>query len=225
MSLTRRFGKDFQPYFFAPAGLVESIVVRIKHAISSRERCAEVVVLSTAHVSLRFPASADLPRVDAPLPRDTDILQFTKEHPLWWIPPSFHPTMINPDGTQVACNYWDCDVDRAEEFLREKYPRPYTLSRVLRWYQEASDERTRAHLMTILAASRDPRAGLVLADAIRSTNPNVPSAAAVEGLRTHFGAGQCAVGGDLESDFDEARGWLKENETRLRTEAERLPNN
>lgn len=223
VSLVRRFAKDFQPYFFAPAGLVESIVVRIQHAVTSRPRCPEVVVLSTAHVSLRLPASADLPHVDAPLPPDADILQFTKEHPLWWIPPSFHPTMTNPDGTKVACNYWDCDVDRAEAFLKEKYRRPYTLRRVLGWYQQANDERTRAHLLTVLGASRDPRAGLVLADAIRSTNPDVPSAVAVKALSRHFGAGQCAVGGNLESDFEEARVWLDENEPRLRKEADNLP--
>lgn len=222
LSLVRRFTKDFQPYFFAPAGLVESIVVHIKRASSSELHCPEVVQLSTEHVSLRFRATADLPPMDAPLSLDTDILQFAAEHPPWWLPVTFHPTMTQPDGTQVPCKYWDCAVDRAEDFLRDKYARPYTLSRVLRWYDETCDEPTRVNLLTVLAASRDPRAGLVMAGAISSTSRELPRAA-VNALNTHFGANRCSVGGNLESDFRQAFDWLEENEGRLRKEADNLP--
>src|SRR2546421_9713714 len=97
-----------------------------------------MVQLSIQHFSLRFRATADLPPLAAPLSLDTDILQFAAEHPPWWLPASYHPTMTKPDGTKVVCRYWDCKVDGAEDFLRDKYTRPYTLSRMLRWYEGPS---------------------------------------------------------------------------------------
>jgi hypothetical protein len=218
----RCFGKDFQPYLFAPAGWIEALAVRIKGRFKSDPQCGEVVLLCTQHVSLRFRAIADLPPMDAPLLGEMDILEFAEAHPPFWYRGEFHSRMTQPDGTIVACRYWDCDIDRAEGFLRAKYARPYTMGQILRWYEQERDPRTRASLLVVLAASRDPRAGLVLAGAIRSTNVDVRIAAA-EALNRHFGADLCSSGGNLESEFAHAEEWLEENEVRLRKAARDLP--
>lgn len=164
----RVFPKDFQPYFFAPAGLIESLIIRVHRTIRPRERCGEVVVLRTQRVTLRFRATVDLNPLDAPLPWNTDILERAAQYV-----PGSHGQITAGDGSKVVCEYWDCDLDQAENFLRDKYPRPYTLMRTLRWYEETCDEATRIHLLTLLAASRDPRAALVVGGAITSTSGGI----------------------------------------------------
>jgi hypothetical protein len=219
----RCFGKDFQPYFFAPAGRIEALMIRWRQHGAVPPACGEVVDLCTQHVRLRFRATPDLPPTDAPLPYGTDILTFAQQHPPYaetmaarGLPP------FRAERAGVLCNYSDCDIDEAEAFLRDKFSRPYTIGRVLRWYGEEHDEQTRSSLLVVLGASRDPRAALALAAALRSTNHRL-RITAVNALSTNFGPNQCAGGGNLESTFANVDEWLDENERRLRAEAMRLP--
>ena len=48
--------------------------------------------------------------------------------------------------------------------------------------------------------------------------------AAVRAFDRYFGATQCSLGGNLESDFRAAFNWLEENGKRLRREALNNPN-
>lgn len=70
----RCFDRDFEPYFFAPAGLVEALLVRIARQVHRQSPCGEEIVLCTSHVRLRFSVKADPPPNDKPIPRDADIL-------------------------------------------------------------------------------------------------------------------------------------------------------
>jgi hypothetical protein len=127
------------------------------------------------------------------------------------------------DGALHTCLYHDCDAEEAAaKFLHDRYPRPYTATKVIQWYEEAGDDVTRVHLLSILAASRDPRAALVLGTALRSPSLEVRFAA-VNGLNWEFGADACAVGGGAEDAFASAYEWLEENQVRLLTEARGLP--
>jgi hypothetical protein len=214
----RCFDQDFEPYFFAPAGLVEALLVRAARHVHPHSPCGEAIVLCTAHVRLQFPVKADPPPNDRPIPWDADILDYVsrRDIELYGQPPYSERTL--PDGSKFRSRYSTFDLDDAEDFLRDRYPRPYRLGKVVRWYEEACDEPTRIHLLVILAASRDPHAALIVGNALMSTSLDIRFAA-VEALDHFFGATQCSGGGDLESDFDAAFKWLEENGTRLRRDA------
>ncbi|MEO6971655.1 MAG: hypothetical protein ABI217_12265 [Chthoniobacterales bacterium] len=111
-----------------------------------------------------------------------------------------------------TCLYYDCDVERAAEFLDGRHPRPYTVRKVIGWYEEAADETTGMHLLYLLSASRDPRAALVLGTALRSPSLVIRSAA-VNGLNWEFGADRCGVGGNFGTSYASAYEWLQENGT------------
>jgi hypothetical protein len=203
---------------FMPAGFAESLVLRTGRLLRSHGISGEAVLVRAWKVKFRFRVAPDPKPLDAPLPDDVDILEFAAKHPPY---PGGYSAPKKVDGTTVRCAYWDCDVDDAVAFLRGKYPRPYTVTKVLRWYDEACDEATRIHSLHVLAATRNPRAGLVLATALRSPNPNVRMAT-VSAFNYEFGADQCAMAGDRASEFQNADEWLEENYARLWREARHL---
>ena len=214
----RCFDKDFEPYFFAPAGLLEALLVRVARQLHPQSRCGEAVVLCTSHVRLQFRVKADPPPTDRPIPWDADILDYVKRRDAEVFGSSAYSERTLPDGSKSRSRYSSFDLDDAEDFLRDRYPRPYTLEKALRWYEEVCDEPTRIHLLVLLAASRDPHAALVLGNALMSSSLYI-RLAAVNGLTQFFGATQCSGGGDTESDFAAAFKWLEENGARLRRDA------
>lgn len=192
----RVFARDFQPYFFAPAGVFEATSTRIFPTLWwSGHECGQDVILQTDHVSLRFRGKNSPPPRDHPLGDEADILTFQ---------------------TEIE----DPDLKTAEEFLRDKFPRPYTVPKVSEWYEDATDELTRINLLRVLAASQDPRAALVLASAMRSKLRVRIEAASL--LRTYF-LPPCSGGGDTGSSFAYGFDWLEENAGRLFEEARHLP--
>lgn len=214
----RCFDKDFEPYFFAPAGFIEALLVRVARHVRPQSPCGEAIVLCTSHVRLQFSAKADPPPNDRPIPWDADILEYVIRRDAEIYGPKAYSERTLPDGSKIRSRYSTFDLDDAENFLRDRYQRPCTLKQALRWYEGACDESTRIHLLVLLAASRDPHAALVVGNALMSSSLDI-RVAAVNALNGFFGATQCAGGGNLESDFAAAFNWLEENDTRLRRDA------
>lgn len=216
----RCFNKDFEPYFFAPAGFVEALVVGVRHKVHPRDRCGEAIVLCTSRIRLQFSAKSDPPPNDKPIPSDADIIEYSMQRDAEIYGPRFFlsDTRTMPDGSKRESRYAFLPLDDAEDSLRDRYQRPYTLEKTLRWYEAACDEPTRIHLLVLLAASRDPHAALIVGDAMMSTSVDV-RVAAVEAFNRFFGANDCSLGGNLESEFAAASKWLEENSARLRRDS------
>lgn len=217
----RAFQDGALPYLFAPAGFMEASFIRVARIFRGPDLCGQEVVLVAPGVRFRFRATPGLPPNDAPLSDQIDILTFAGSHPPY---PGSYQQRAAPGSELHDCLYYDCDVERAAEFLRDRYPRPYTVTKVIGWYEEAADEKTRVHLLFLLSASRDPRAALVLGAALRSPSLLVRGAA-MNGLNWQFGAERCGAGGGFESSYDAAWDWLEENHGRLWKQARRLPLN
>jgi hypothetical protein len=214
----RCFDKDFEPYLFAPAGLFEALVIRLARQVRPQSRCGEAIVLCTPHVRLQFRAKADPPPTDKLIPWDADILDYVLRRDAEIFGPRAYSERTLADGSKVRSRYSTFELDEAEDFLRDRYRRPYTLHNARRWYEETCDEATRIHLLVLIAASRDPQAALVVGNAVLSSSLDV-RVAAVNALDHFFGTTQCAGGGNLESEFFAAFNWLEENGPRLRRDA------
>jgi hypothetical protein len=217
----REFPQGWMTALFAPLGFVEAVAVRcVACSGFGRGWSHFVIVDKTTHgYAFRFKAAPLPAPVDAVLHDSVDILNHVLD-----TAPGRHGEMQSPAGTWHLCKYPDCRLDTAEEFLATKYPRPWTIVKVLEWYRHSTDEKTRIHLARILGASRDPRAALALADAIDETSPDFAfyylrcEVAVI--LNEYFVPAFC--GGDLESDFRNSKDWLRENRARLRAESSRL---
>ncbi len=158
----RVFTRDFQPYFFAPAGFVESLIIRVWPTFFWPEiTCAQVVDLKTNHVHVRIAARSGPKPVYRPIAWDADIIATASRYF------DFTNSIHSADGSMHQCKYWDCDLEKTEDFLSSRFPRPYTLDKALQWFDQAAEEETRAHLVVLLAASRDPRGVLVAASALQ----------------------------------------------------------
>jgi hypothetical protein len=123
-----------------------------------------------------------------------------------------HESVKQPDGTFKESKYGDHKLAEAETFLSLSHPRPWTVAHAIEWFHKA-DDRSRIHIIRLLAASRDPRAALVLGAALES---NV-SLAAGEGLIDYFLP--TAVCGGTEQQMEAAREWFASNKARLQSEA------
>ena len=115
--------------------------------------------------SFRFHSGPVPPPIEEIFPAKTDILDYAaKKNP-------GHGATGN-DGSWTACKYYSCYLDRAEQFLSTKYPRPWTLENVLGWYRNEKDPETRKHLVYLLGVTCDPRAALALGESIEDEKLN-----------------------------------------------------
>lgn len=119
-------------------------------------------------------------------------------------------------GGMRTPRYGDHALEQAERALTD-IPRPWTVERILAAYATASAPERRAHLLRVLAASRDPRGGLALGNALDDEALDV-RVAATFGLLDYF-LPVLHGGGNMESAMAEAAAWWKENAARLRREA------
>lgn len=123
-----------------------------------------------------------------------------------------------PNGSWRTPAYGDSRLEAAARRLA-LYARPWTVPKVLAWYEQEADAQTRADLLRVLAASRDPRAGLAIGAALKDAALEV-RVEATEGLMDYFLG--YAVGGGTEFQMQEVERWWKKNLGRLKQEAERL---
>ena len=207
----RIFERDFEPYLFAPAGCIEALAIRLNPP-TPWENCAHTVVLKTqstgegeVRIQLRFPARAEPPQAYRTIRMDEDILARAAQE-------RGHTTVLT-EPPQIS-RYSLIEIDEAEDYLRERFPRPYTLENVLGWYAAASDEQTQRHLLTLLAASRDPRAGIVITGAFYSGRPELRWHAS-EMFHWFYLPAECHRCGGTESMHSETQEWLEKNSGRL----------
>ena len=92
---------------------------------------------------------------------DQDILSYAAAHPR-------DSLVTEPDGTMRRPKFGDPQLEDAETFLTPRFSRPWTVTTVLARLRASTDAAMSAHLLRVLAASRHPRAALVLGEALRS---------------------------------------------------------
>lgn len=145
-------------------------------------------------------------------PPEPDILALAERNPLG-------EQVQAPDGTYRTPRYGDAALEQAEIVLRDT-PRPWTVSRMLRRFREAESAEERALILRVLAASRDPRAAVVLGETLHDDALDVRVAATL-GIADYF-LEERYGGGNLESLMTDADEWWKGHEAELRREAARL---
>ena len=156
------------------------------------------------------PAGVDSAR--PALNEEADILGYAAGHPL-------SVMVLGPDGTPRRPKYGDPTLLRAEKALKN-HAKPWTVKKVLSWYKEAGDGKTRAHLLRVLAASRNPKAAIELGRSLEDKNLDV-RVAATYGLLDYFQT--TLVSGGSESHMAFAAKWWRENRRRLLLEVAALP--
>ena len=92
---------------------------------------------------------------------DQDVLSYALAHPLGSL-------VQQPDGTMRRPKYGDHQLEEAEAFLSSRYSRPWTVPKLVSWYNVTKDVNHRRHLLRVLAASRSPQAALLLGEALHS---------------------------------------------------------
>lgn len=177
----RQFGHRWELYFYYPAGWAESLLIRAWPSLYNKYvKCPQIVVLvfwdnripSNARMySFRFHSGPVPPPIEEIFPANTDILEYVAKtnpgHGSYW------PNGLGEhDGQTTICKYYSCYLDWAEQFLTAKYPRPWTLEKVLAWYRESRDPATRKHLVYLLGATHDPRAALALGESVEDERLN-----------------------------------------------------
>ena len=177
----RQFAHRWELYFYYPAGWVESLLIRAWPSLYNHYvKCAQIVVLvvfehpnsfDSIPYSFRFHSGPVPPPIEEIFPANTDILEYVaKKNPQHG---SYFPSGVSEhDGQTTICKYYSCALDRAETFLSTKYPRPWTLEKVLGWYKDERDPETRRHLAYLLGATRDPRAALALGESVEDDKLN-----------------------------------------------------
>jgi len=124
-----------------------------------------------------------------------------------------------PDGTYRTPRHGDATLEQAETKLRH-IPRPWTVSKMIRHYREAKGVEERALLLRVLAASRDPRAAVVLGETLPDEKLEL-RVAATEGILDYFFDDRFG-GNNLEGQMTDADEWWRAHESGLRKEADRL---
>ena len=99
-------------------------------------------------------------------------------------------------------------------------PRPWTFGKILAEYEREPNISRRVHLIRALAASRDPRAAILLHELLKHESLDI-RIAALRGLWDHFIQKEGTGAGGTEQMFeDEAKWWEKyENEIRRAADA------
>jgi hypothetical protein len=143
--------------------------------------------------------------------QERDILDFAAKNPR-------ASQVQNPDGTYRTPKYGDYELERAVEQLKN-YSQPFTVPKVIRWYRQAKDEKIRASLLRVLAASRDPRAALMLRKSMNEGSLDLRWAATY-GLMDYFIL--FIVDGGTEQQIILVQEWWEKNRERLEKEAKRI---
>lgn len=143
--------------------------------------------------------------------QDKDILDFALKNPR-------NSQVQNPDGTWRTPKYGDYKLEQAVEILND-YERPWTVEKVLKWYQNSKNEKERASFLRVLAVSRDVRAAIVLGNALEDESLDV-RISAVYGLMDYFV--EIATSGGSEQHFIYVKQWWEKNKERLQKEAKKL---
>ena len=144
-----------------------------------------------------------------PLLAEDDIIQQVASHP------HGSAQAQQADGSMREVKYGDYGLEQAGIFLTGRYPHPWTVSKTLGWFREASDPTTRVHLLRVLAASRDPKAALVLGDCFHDPSLGID---ACEDMNEYFVVPQQVDGGS-RSVIAAATKWFAANKERLQREA------
>ena len=130
----RQFDLAWPVHFFAPAAFAESVAVRANRAFRRSGGCGGLVIIRADDLTLQFCAAADR-RPSMRLCLTPWTFGVCRQNPPY------------PGGSSsrgdTTCLYYDCEVDDAVAALRDVYPRPYTVTKVLRGYEEACDGQTR----------------------------------------------------------------------------------
>lgn len=143
--------------------------------------------------------------------QEQDILDSATRH-------SLMQQVENPDGSWRSPKYGDYNLEQAVERLKD-YPQPFTVPKVISWYGEAKDKKIRASLLRVLAASRDPRAALVLGNSLKDDSLDV-RVAATYGLMDYFLPS--IINGGTEQHMLAVQEWWENNRERLEKEAKRI---
>ena len=119
------------------------------------------------------------------------------------------------NGQFVHAKYQHFEVDEAVAALSD-VPRPWSVERMLHLYTQERDPKRKAHILWVLAASRDPRAGLILGQDLTASDL-VVRVAATYGLMDFFMDGP--VTGGTEQHMSAAQKWWKANRQQLESTA------
>ena len=140
--------------------------------------------------------------------QEPDILDSAEKNPRY-------SQVQNPDGTWRTPKYGDHALEKAVDKL-EGYARPFTAVIVISWYLKSKDPKIRASLLRVLAASRDPRAAVVLGNSLKDDALDVRMAATYA-LMDYFSSP--IVDGGTEQHMLTVQAWWKNNRERLEQEA------
>lgn len=121
-------------------------------------------------------------------------------------------------GRKHKPKYGDPYLEEAEKKLK-KYPRPWTIPKVIQWYAATKIMKERLLWLRVLGASTDSRAALVLGKALDESGSICSTAS--ECLQDYFI--KTVTYFDTESAIISAQKWWAENKARLKTEAEKKP--
>lgn len=107
--------------------------------------------------------------------------------------------------------YGDLELEQAEIALKSKRPRPWTVSVLEAWFAEAKDEKVRAALVYVLAASRNASVLPLVGTALSDEQLHV-RVAATHGVLTYWRR-EPTAGGGTEQAMLAAREWWNERQT------------
>jgi hypothetical protein len=140
--------------------------------------------------------------------QERDILDFADKNPR-------KSQVQNPDGSWRIPKYGDYKLEQAVKELKN-YAQPFTVPKLIVWYTEAKDEKTRANLLRVLAASRDARAALVIGNSLKDESLDV-RIAATDGLLDYFILYSIAGGSEQQMMF--VQDWWEKNREKLERQA------
>jgi RNA polymerase sigma factor (sigma-70 family) len=186
-------------------------------AIRNHKYLAPFLIVDKAHrpmdVGAEKQPGPEEPKAPRPIREDEDILKYADRFALKVL-------VSDPPGTPLRRpRYGDVDLEKAEKELAH-IPRPWTLAKIITIYKEELkkpplQQKHRYHLQHVLAASRDPRAAVLLGEALEGDHPDL---GAMEALRYYFIHPLAGQGG-TEAQIEAVLKWWQANEKRLRAEA------
>ncbi len=125
----------------------------------------------------------------------------------------------NSRGRTHKPKYGDPYLEEAAKRFK-KYPRPWTVPKVIEWYTATRIMKERPLWLRVLGASTDARAALVLGEAMKE--PGQITWTASYCFQDYF-IKQYLGYTDTESTIIGAQKWWKENKARLEEEAKKFP--